>query len=131
MPLAEVEASIDQRPTPAAPDVPAAVGVAIVAVYAALIGIFFLTLAGSAEAAFAIVISALYLAIFFAVPALFLKVENSPARRPTMARFMATGMETCTGHMSGGSALIQIFIVPALLIPALLAIGLVARAVLP
>ena len=130
-PLAEVEAGLDQRPTPAAPDMPAAIGLAIVAVYAALIGVFFLTMAGSAEATFMIVVSGLYLVIFFAVPALFLKVENSPAERPSLARFMKEGVQTSTGHMSGGSALAQIFLVPALLTPALLVIGLLALAVLP
>ena len=62
-----------------------------------------------------IAISGLYLAMFLGVPRVFLAVEADPSRRPHMAGFMTRGIETFTGHMSGGSALAQIFVVPVLL----------------
>ena len=127
MPVSE----LDQRPAPAAPDVPAAVGRGIVAVYAGLIGIFFLTMGGSGEARFMIAISGFYVAMFLGVPRLFVAVEKDPARRPDLGRFMAEGIDTHTGPMSGGSALAQIFVVPLLLAAAILTIGLAGLWILP
>ncbi|HEX8534308.1 MAG TPA: hypothetical protein VF662_09080 [Allosphingosinicella sp.] len=121
----------DQRPASAAPDVPTAVGRAIVAVYAGLIAIFFLTMGGSGEARFMIAISGFYVAMFLGVPRLFFAVEKDPARRPDLRRFMARGIDTHTGRMSGGSALAQIFVVPVLLTAAILAIGLAGLWILP
>ena len=126
-PLDEVEAALEARATAAVPDMPAGVGKAIVAVYAALIGVFFLTMARGAEATFMIVVSALYTVMFLAVPRLFLKVEPDRSRRPDLARFLDKGIDTWTGHMSGSSALVQIFVVPVLLTLGLLVIGLAAR----
>ncbi len=125
-PMAELEAALDVRPAPAVPDVPVAVGALIVAVYAALIGVFLLTMAKGGEATFMIVVSALYLAIFFAVPIIFLKVERDRSRRPTLARFMAEGIDTHTGRMSGASALVQMFVVPVLLTAGIAAMGVAA-----
>lgn len=113
-------------PTPAVPDVPAAVGKLLVASCAGLIAIFFVTLAGSRESAFMITISGLYVAIFCAVPWIFLKVEKDRSRRPDFAQFMARGLDTWTGHISGRGALVQMLIVPAMLSLCLLAIGLTA-----
>ncbi|CAA9547148.1 MAG: hypothetical protein AVDCRST_MAG23-2645 [uncultured Sphingosinicella sp.] len=123
-PLGEVEAAIDRRATPAVPDMPAAVGRFIVGIYGALIGAFILTMARSAEASFMIAVSALYLAVFLAVPAIFLKIESDPSNRPSLGRFMRTGVDTFTGHVSAGSALVQIFVVPVLLTFAILAMGI-------
>jgi hypothetical protein len=117
-------------PAPAVPDVPAAVGKLLVGIYAALIGVFFLTLAGSRESAFMIAISGLYVTIFCAVPWIFLKVEKDPSRRPDLAEFMAKGLETWTGHCSGRAALVQMLIVPAMLTLCLLCIGVTARILL-
>jgi hypothetical protein len=121
--LAEVEAAI-ARPTPAVPDVPAAVGAMIVAAYAGLIAVFALTMARGLEASFMIVVSGLFVAIYLAVPAIFLRVENDRSRRPDLACFLELGLDTWTGRMSGRSALVQIFIVPVSLGFGLLAIGL-------
>lgn len=111
--------------TPAVPDLPAAVGRMIVGVYAALIGVFFLTMAGTALALFSITISALYVCIFFTVPRILLKVENDPSRRPSFDRFMREGMVTGTGPMSGGAVLAQILVVPICLVFGLLAMGMI------
>lgn len=113
------------RPSPeaAVPDVPAAVGILLIAVYVAIVALFALTVATAGTAPFMIAVDAVFLAAFFAVPVIFLKLERDPARRPTMARFMAQGMQTYTGHVSGGGALTQMFVVPVLLAFAVLAIG--------
>ena len=110
----------------AAPDVPASVGLLLAGSYAALIGACLLTLGGSAEALFAIVVSGLYVLIYCAVPWLFFRVEADPARRPTLGAFLDRGMDTATGHLSGRAALVQMLIVPVLLVFCLLAIGAMA-----
>lgn len=127
-PLAEVEAAF--RPTPAAPDVPAAVGRMIVGAYVALVAVFLLTMARGPEATFAIVVSALYVAIFLAVPRLFLAVEPESSRRPSLSEFLARGLDTWTGPIGGGAALVQMFVVPVLVCLGLLVIGIAARIIL-
>lgn len=122
-PLAQVKAGFPA--TPAVPDLPAAVGRMIVGVYAALIGIFALTMARSGEAGFMIFISGFYVAVFLGVPRLFLAVEKDPSRRPDLARFLVRGIDTFTGHMSGAAALWQMFVVPVLLTFAILVMGLI------
>ncbi len=115
---------LDQRSTPAVPDMPVAVGRSIAAVYCGLVAIFFATMGSSGEARFMIAISGFYVAIFLAVPRIFFAVEKDASKRPDLARFMGEGIDTYTGRMSGASALAQIFVVPVLLALAILAIGL-------
>ncbi len=124
-------AELDQRPTPAVPDMPSAIGRAIVCLYAALIIIFFVTMGFGGEAKFMIAISGFYLAMFLGLPRLFLAVENDPSRRPGMAAFLTRGVDTQTGRVSGRAALAQIFVVPVLLTFAVLAMGLTALWILP
>jgi len=124
-PLAELEAGMPAAATPAVPDMPVAVGRIIVGIYAALIAIFALTMARSGEAAFMIAISGLYVAIFLGVPRLFFAVEKDRSKRPDLAAFLERGIDTWTGHMSGASALAQIFLVPVLLTATILVIGLI------
>jgi hypothetical protein len=128
-PLAEIESGL--RAAPAVPDIPFAVGRAIVTVYAAMIVAFAALMGGSAEALFMIAISGFYVAIFLAVPRLFLGVENDRSARPNMARFMRQGMDTSTGRMSGASALVQMFVVPVLLTLTVFVIGVAALWILP
>jgi hypothetical protein len=111
------------RAEAAVPDVPGAIGVMMVAVYVLIVGLFALTIATAGTAPFMIAVDAAFLAAFFAVPVIFLKLERDPARRPTMSRFMAEGMQTYTGHVTGGGALAQMFVVPVLLAFAVLAMG--------
>jgi len=122
---------LDQPATTAAPDMPAAIGRGIVIVYSALIAIFFVTMGLSGEASFMIAISGFYLAMFLAVPRIFLAVERDRSTRPDLARFLSEGIHTNTGHMSGTSALAQIFAVPVLLTLAILVIGVAALVILP
>jgi len=132
-PLGEIEAGAQPpaSPAPAVPDMPAAVGWAIVAVYAAIIAAFALTMGKGGEASFMIAISALYVAIFLGVPRIFLAVEGDTSHRPSWREFLSRGMDTQTGRMSGRAALVQIMIVPVLLLTAISAMGVTAMLVLP
>jgi len=103
---------VHEGPTPAADDVPAGVGGLLVAAYCALLAALAFTAVASRESAFAIVIAALFLVAFFTVPRIFFGVEPTRGKRPSLDRFMHDGMETLTGHSSGGAALVQMLIVP-------------------
>ena len=116
------------RPEAAVPDVPAAVGLMMIAVYLSIVGLFALTVATAGEAPFMIVIDLAFLAAFFTVPILMLKEERDPARRPGMSRFLSQGMQTYTGHVTGAGALVQMFIVPVLLAFGVLCIGIIVMA---
>ncbi|HEU0133605.1 MAG TPA: hypothetical protein VFR28_02190 [Allosphingosinicella sp.] len=118
------------EPTPSAPDVAAGVGRLIVAAYCGLIAAFAAATAGSGESLFAIAIAALFLAAFFTVPRLILAQELESGPRPSFERFLAEGMETLTGHSSGGAALVQMLIVPVFLTFGILAIGVAAAFIL-
>ena len=112
--------------TTAAPDVPAAVGGIIAASYAGLMAVFFAFFARSPLALFSIVVCAGFVAIYFAIPRIFLAIEADPARRPTLGRFLRTGIDTATGRTGGKDALIQMIIVPVLVTLGLAAIGIIA-----
>jgi hypothetical protein len=111
------------QPAAAAPDMPRAAGVLMIGAYAALMGAFVVTIHG-ARADFAIFIGAFYLAMFFAIPAVFLGIERDTGRRPDLFEFLERGMVTATGRISGGGALVQMLIVPVLLAFAILAMGI-------
>jgi hypothetical protein len=123
-PLEELDLFL-ARPEAAAPDMPAAAGSALVAAYAGLMGAFVLTMTRGGEVTFVIAIGCFYVAMFLAVPALFLRVEQRHARSPTISVFLASGLDTATGRISGAGALTQMLIVPLLLTAAVLAIGTV------
>lgn len=114
------------RPERAVPDVPAAIGTMMIAIYVLLIGMFALTIANAGMGLFVISIDAAFLAAFFTIPYVFLKQEKDSSRRPSLGRFMDRGMQTYTGHVTGGGALAQMFVVPVLLAFAVLAIGIIA-----
>jgi hypothetical protein len=113
-------------PTPAAPDMPAAVGAILFAAYAALIGAFALATVASAYSIYMITISALFVVTFFTVPRIFFGIEPKAGRRPSLGRFMHDGVQTLTGHSSGKDALVQMLIVPVFLTFAALAMGVAA-----
>ena len=117
---------VARQPEHAVPDLPAAIGLMIAAVYLTIIALLALTIANAGQAPFMIVIDLAFLAAFLSVPAIFLKLEADPARRPSLGRFMSQGMQTYTGPVSGGGALAQIFVVPVLLAFGVLAIGIIA-----
>ena len=114
------------RPEFSVPDVPASVGLLVIASYVAIIALFALTIANEGASAFMIGIDAVFLAAFVSVPVIFLKMEGDPSRRPDFSRFLSQGMQTYTGHVSGLGALAQMLVVPVLLAFAVLAIGIIA-----
>jgi len=132
LPLPEADESLaaDFRPTPAAPDVPAAVGGLIVTSYFALIGAFTLATVGSAQSIFAIAIVLVFAVSFFTVPRIFFAIEPKAGRRPSFQTFLHQGMETHTGHSGGKDALIQMMIVPVLLTFGALAMGVAAAIIM-
>lgn len=119
-----------QQATPAAQDIPVVVGKMIVGSYVAMLGAFALATIASSYSIFMITISALFLIAFFTVPWLFLRQERNDAVRPGFDRFLRDGMETLTGHSSGGAALIQMMIVPVLLTLGVAAIGVAAAIIM-
>ena len=121
---AVVDASLPFRSAPSAPDVPVAVGGLMFAVYMALIGALALATAGPGESKLVIAIAGLFVVAFFTVPVFIFAQEGKDGRRPTMDRFLASGLQTYTGKCSGKSALVQILIVPVLLTFAILLIAL-------
>lgn len=125
---ADAPAVVDFAPTPAAPELAGGVGWLIAGSYATLLATFALATAGSRESLFAIAIAAFFMLMFFAVPATFFGVEG--AKRPSMDRFLAEGMETLTGHATARSALVQMLIVPVLLTLGVIAMGIAAAIIM-
>lgn len=133
LPIPDVEqvaVSQPQQATAAAPDVPAAVGKLIIGSYVTLLGTFALATVASTYSIYMIVISALFLVAYFTVPWLFLKQERSVGLRPTLESFMQNGMETLTGHSTGGAALVQMIIVPVLLTLGVAIMGIAAAIIM-
>jgi hypothetical protein len=127
LPLAEFEPSTGKVDHPgAAPDVPAAAGAVLVAVYATLLAVLAIGTTGSGKSLLSIVVAGFFLFMFFAVPAVFLGVADEKAHRPSFARFMEQGMQTANGHSGGGAALVQMLAVPVCLIFGMLLTGLLA-----
>ena len=126
-PIPEIE-PINQRQefraTPAAPDVPAAVGGLIAASYAGLIGALAVATVASGESIFVMVIVALFVIVFFTVPRIFFAVERASDARASLDDFLRNGMHTFTGHNSGKAALVQMLVVPVMLTFAVLAMGI-------
>jgi hypothetical protein len=116
--------------TPSCPDVPAAAGGLIAASYVALVATFAVAMTGSAQSIFALVVCAVFLAAFLAVPRIFLGLEESTGRRPSFQRFLNEGMATMTGRSSGRDALIQMLIVPVLLTFGVVLMGIAAAIIL-
>jgi hypothetical protein len=127
LPLPEIDPSEREVDHPgAAPDVPAAAGLALVAVYATLLAVLAVGTTGSGESLLAIVVASFFLVMFFAIPAVFLGVADEKAHRPSFARFVEQGMQTANGHSDGRAALVQMLVVPLCLIFGMLLTGLLA-----
>ena len=124
-----VPAVIDEarvfRSAPAAPDVPAAVGVLLFASYLALIGALALATRGPGQSGFMLVIAGLFVVAFFTVPRLILAQEPKNGHRVRMDCFLANGLDTNTGHCSGRAALVQMLVVPMTLTFGVLLIAIV------
>jgi hypothetical protein len=130
LPIPDVEQATHQQATAAAPDVPAAVGKLIIASYVTLLGSFALATVASAYSIYTTVICALFLVAYFTVPWLFFKQERVEGRRPTLESFMQDGMQTMTGHSTGGEALVQMMIVPVFLTFGVICMGIAAAIIM-
>ena len=118
----------EARPVPAAaaPDVPLAAGMMIVAAYTVLLISLGLATVAPGPSLFALLICGFFAFMFFSVPAAFFKVEAGGGERTSMARFLAQGLQTNTGHCNGGAALVQMLVVPVTLTFGVLCMGLAA-----
>jgi hypothetical protein len=56
-----------------------------------------------------------FLTAFFAVPALCARQITGKSRSPSWSEFMRKGIQTATGHSSGGEAVVLVLILPALI----------------
>ena len=56
-----------------------------------------------------------FLTAFFAVPVIFAGVTKGESRSPRWSEFMQNGIETATGHSSGGEAVVLVLVLPALI----------------
>ena len=121
------EPDLQTGPTAAAPDIAPGVGGLIVAAYVSLVLVLFTFFTGSLTAMFMVTVAAGFVAIFFAVPRIFLAIEPKTDRRPSLPEFIDRGMHTLTGHSGGRDALLQMLIVPVLLTLGLFAMGIVGK----
>lgn len=102
-------------PTPIAPDVPQGAWIALVASYFAMIGVFALAAAGTAQSIYLIAAAALFMVSLFATPWLLFRQEPRRFPLPAFEAFLQDGIDTINGRCSGGAALLQMLIVPVLL----------------
>lgn len=56
-----------------------------------------------------------FLTAFFAVPAIFVGASQGKARHMRWSEFMRKGIQTATGHNSGGEAAVLVLVLPALI----------------
>jgi hypothetical protein len=112
--------------TPAVPDVPAAAGLMIAGTYVALLAALAVATVGSGKSILAIAIAFFFVLMFFSVPAVFFGVERDEHGRRSFSTFMEQGMQTLTGHNSGGAALVQMLLVPAALTFGVICMGIAA-----
>ncbi len=74
-------------------------------------------------------INFIFLAAFFAVPAIFVRASPGGKRALRWSEFMERGVETATGRSSGGQAVVLILLLPALIFCWSLAIVAIAALV--
>jgi hypothetical protein len=108
---------------PAAPEVPKAIGYAIVAAFGLAMLIFMLSFSGSGQSRFMTAISLIYLTVYLAVPAIFFRIHPKAKHQVTWSDFERDGLHTWTGHLTAKEATIQILTIPMALISAAVALG--------
>lgn len=68
-----------------------------------------------------------YLAMYFAVPALWTKVAGRPVGRfQSWAEFRSEGMDILTGHIGSGGAIAQVLVLPVLIVGFAFAVAIIA-----
>ena len=130
LPLPDIVEDANPLPAEAAPDMPVAAGAFLVVAYSAVLTLLAVATAGSGRSLLAIGVAVFFLFMFFSVPAVFLGIEREQGRRPTLARFLETGMQTLTGHSSGREALVQMLVVPVSLAFGVLCIAIATAIIL-
>ena len=74
-------------------------------------------------------INFVFLAAFFAVPAIFVRSANTDGRAKNWTRFMDRGIETANGHSSGKEAAVLMLVLPVFIFGWSLAIVTIAAMV--
>lgn len=99
-------------------------------IYAALLGVFWLTFQGDGEALFMVAISSIYLAAYMGTPFMLSRVGGrvDPVQEKSFAVFLNEPFETWTGVVSGREAALQILLVPMALLIASGGMGLIIAA---
>ena len=129
LPAVQGDDAVEQQldgPERAAPEIPAAVGLMICGIYLALMAALAFATVGSGKSLLAIVVALFFVMMFFSVPAVFLGIDAEGDTRRSLSRFMEQGMETLTGHSTGGAALVQMLVVPVFLTLGVVCIGIIA-----
>ncbi|MDH7640497.1 hypothetical protein [Sphingomonas oryzagri] len=127
---ARVEAIAHHFGEQAAPDVPAAVGLMLVASFATIMGSFLLLYTGSRFATMMVAISIVYTAIYLSVPTIFLRIDARRGGHVGMAEFLEKGLDTWTGHVGGREAIVQFLTIPVAIAIAVFGIGVAAALIL-
>ena len=94
--------------------------------YAAMVALMWLTFARTGEGTFVLIVVTLVFAAFAVVPLIILRLarRDAAAEPVSFREYLARGMDTLTGPMSGRAALVQIIVVPALLTLCLVGIAI-------
>lgn len=106
-------------------DLPTGLFAATVGLYFAFLGVMAATFADKGLA-IPMAIFSIYIVMAFGTPAMWVKMQpEHAATPPSFARFMAEGVDTLTGRLSGAGAMTQMLMLPVLI----LAWGLIVAAI--
>lgn len=125
------EAPIMRRPTAVDRnfELPAGLYVATAAAYFAFLGVMTLGF-GNPGLILPMAIFVVFIAMFFAVPAMWMRMKPDHAEALTpWARFRRNGVMTAFGHSTAGAATVQVLILPALILVWGLAVVVIAALV--
>lgn len=128
MPIVDVAELPDRVVTTgeaAAPDMPAAVGWMILGAYTLIMASFLLLFARDTEAGLMVAISGIYFTVYLGVPAVIFRTE-ARSGDIDLRHFLKNGLNTWTGHVDGREAIVQILLIPAAVLLAVTAIGIIS-----
>ena len=97
-------------------ELPTALYVATIGSYLAFLAIMAIGFQ-SRDMLLPMVIFTVYIAMLFGVPTLLARMNPETATRPmTLDAFLQKGIETYTGHNSGGAAAVQVLLLPVMIL---------------
>ena len=100
-----------------------------VVINTAILGVFWLTFSGDAEALFMVTIGVVYLAAYLGIPLILNRVGRiDPPQQGSFHRFLDAPFETWTGFITGRAALIQVILIPSAILVAVIGMGLIIGA---